>query len=122
MQYHLSRKKCSWDNFLTKEGFKGITSQKRRGHPPKSKENSVKEVGVASTSKPSSTKEYSPSGRVTRSSLRKKEVEPGQPSPVIKELKITYVRKRKHTKSSEPQSPFAVENPRVREQSSGNKV
>ena len=43
----------------------------------------------------------------------KKAVEPGQPSPVIKDPKITYVRKRKHTKTSEPQTPTVVKNPRV---------
>ena len=26
VQYHLSQKECSWDGFLTNEGFKGITS------------------------------------------------------------------------------------------------
>ena len=112
VQYHLSQSKCYWDSFLTNEGLKEITLQKKRGHPSKSKESLVKETCIVGKSsviqsygktKPS-LEESSPSGKVMRSRLRKQVVEPGE---------ITYVRKIKHTKASGPQTLAMDESPRV---------
>ena len=111
VQHQLNKKKKTWDEFLVAEGFQGMTSRKKMGHPRSKKrvnsqdEELEKEVSSQANSENGSEHlelrgKSSSSSRLTQSSARKSGIGPSDPFPVLKPFPETYTRKKKRFPSS----------------------
>jgi hypothetical protein len=111
VQHQLNKKKKTWDEFLVAEGFQGMTSKKKMGHPKRNKrvnpqdEELEKEVSSQAINEDSSEhlqlgKKSSYSRTLTQSSARKTGIVPSDPLPIPEPFSETYVRKKKRFPSS----------------------
>jgi hypothetical protein len=116
IQYHLSKKKITWDSFLVSEELDAISSQKKRGRPLKI----VQKKGSKTDPKDKPPQFAASTQRITRIQFKKQLADTMGTPQKSPEIKVTYQRKKKQIIDSQT---YTVEKlPEDPKQTSSDKV